>query len=134
VTRTAPTEPRTGGLGVAEGIVLLAGLYLIVVPWLTGGFDGLIPLVASDLVVGLALSLLAVAHAVAFDRMRGLSWVIPVLGLWVVVSPLAISHQGQQRPGPTAWLHNSIGGGIALVAGIVVAASALRRITGRTSR
>ncbi|HEX4723917.1 MAG TPA: SPW repeat protein [Pseudonocardiaceae bacterium] len=126
MTRTAPAQRSTTRIGVAEGLVLLAGLYLIVVPFVVG-YEGLGQLVFSDVVVGLALSLLAVAHALAFDRVRGLSWVVPVLGAWVVVSPLAMGHQGEPPATPAAWLHNSIAGGVVLVAGLVIAVAALRR-------
>lgn len=126
MVRTAPTGRRTRGTGIAEGLVLLSGLYLIVMPWVVG-YGDLAQLVLSDMVVGLALSLLAVGHVMAFDRMRALSWVIPVLGLWAVLSPLAIYSQGDPQPTTTAWLHNSIGGGVALVAGVVVTVMAVRR-------
>src|ERR1043165_960106 len=124
MTRTAPTG-QVRGVGTPAGLVLLAGLYLIVVPWLVG-YDDQARLVLSNTIVGLALALLAVGHTLAPDRMRGLSWVLPVLGLWVVLSPLAIP-SGDQAPTPAIWLHNSIGGGVALVAGLVIATWALRR-------
>lgn len=130
VTRMAPAQrrekSRNGGVGIAEGLILLAGLYLIMVPWILR-YDGLVQLVLSNMVIGLALALLGVGHALAFDRLRGLSWVVPVLGLWVVLSPLATYHEGDTRPTMTIWLNNSITGGIALLAGLCVAAVAIRR-------
>jgi len=126
MTRTTPAKRTTNPVGVAEGLVLLSGLYLIVAPFLVG-FLGLGQLIFSDIVVGLVLSLLAVAHTMAFDRVRALSWVIPVLGAWVVVSPLAMGRDGQPPATATAWLHNSIAGAVALVAGLVIAVAAARR-------
>src|SRR5947208_1991704 len=125
VIRAAPGR-RGWQIGIAEGLVLLSGLYLIIMPWLVG-YGDLAQLVLSDMIVGLALSLLAVGHAVAFDRLRALSWVMPALGLWAVLSPLAIYSQSNPQPTTTAWLHNSIGGGVALIAGIVVTVAAARR-------
>jgi len=136
MTRIAPgrqrNEQRIGALGIAEGLVLLSGLYLIMLPWIFR-YDGLVPLVLSNLIVGVALTLLGVGHAVAFDRLRGLSWVVPVLGLWVALSPLVTSQQDGTRPTATVWLNNAFTGGIALVAGVCVAIVALRRTSRDTS-
>ena len=133
MTRTAPAQRHDGVIGIAEGLVLLAGLYLIMVPWILH-YDGLVQLVLSNMVVGLALALLAVGHAMAFDRLRGLSWVVPVLGLWVALSPLATYHPGDTRPTATIWWNNSVTGGVALLAGLCVAIAATRRGGERTNK
>jgi hypothetical protein len=130
MTPTAPTERRTretgAGIGIAEGLVVLAGLYLIMAPWLVS-YHGLIQVVLSNIVVGLLLIVLGIAHAAAFHRLRGVSWVIPVLGLWIVLSPLAIFHPGDPRPTSTVWLNNAIGGAIAVLAGVAITIAAARR-------
>lgn len=116
--------------GVLHGLLLLTGLWLLLSPWLVG-FDGLSQLAVSNTVSGLALALLAVGDAVAFDRMRGVSWVLPVIGIWVALSPLAIYHHWVPGLMPSVWIANAVTGGIVLLAGAGVTALSLGRDLGK---
>ncbi|OBG67063.1 SPW repeat protein [Mycobacterium sp. E3339] len=70
---------------VTFGLALLTGLYVAASPWLVG-FGATGSLATSDLIVGIAAAFLAYGFATALDRAHGLTWTMPVLGLWVVVS------------------------------------------------
>lgn len=75
---------------VTFGMALLTGLYVAVSPWIVG-FSGTAALGTSDLIVGIAVAFLAYGFATTLDRSHGMTWTMPVLGLWVVVSPWVVS-------------------------------------------
>lgn len=68
------------------GLTLLTGLYVAVSPWIVG-FSATRSLGTSDLIVGIAVAFLAYGFATALDRAHGMTWTLPVLGVWVIVSP-----------------------------------------------
>ena len=69
---------------VTFGLALLTGLYVAASSWIVG-FSG--SLATSDLIVGIAVAFLAYGFATALDRAHGMTWTLPVLGVWVIVSP-----------------------------------------------
>src|SRR5947209_2635481 len=71
---------------VTFGLALLTGLYVAASPWLVG-FSGTGSLATSDLIVGIAVAFLAYGFATALDRAHGMTWTLPVLGVWLVVAP-----------------------------------------------
>ncbi|HEY3994394.1 MAG TPA: SPW repeat protein [Mycobacterium sp.] len=66
------------------GLALLTGLYVATSSWIVG-FSG--SLATSDLIVGIAVAFLAYGFATTLDRAHGMTWTLPVLGVWVIVSP-----------------------------------------------
>ncbi|UXA07445.1 SPW repeat protein [Mycobacterium sp. SMC-2] len=70
---------------VTFGMAMLTGLYVAASPWMVG-FGATGSLATSDLIVGIAAAFLAYGFATALDRTHGLTWTMPVLGLWVIVS------------------------------------------------
>jgi hypothetical protein len=71
---------------VTFGLVLLTGLYVAASPWIVG-FNATASLATSDLIVGIAAAFLAYGFATTLDRAHGMTWTLPVLGVWVIVSP-----------------------------------------------
>ncbi|ORV81330.1 hypothetical protein AWC11_26145 [Mycobacterium interjectum] len=71
---------------VTFGLALLTGLYVAASPWIVG-FSATASLATSDLIVGIAVAFLAYGFATALDRAHGMTWTLPVLGVWVIVSP-----------------------------------------------
>ena len=69
---------------VTFGLALLTGLYVAASSWIVG-FSG--SLATSDLIVGIAVAFLAYGFATTLDRAHGMTWTLPVLGVWVIVSP-----------------------------------------------
>ncbi len=67
------------------GLALLAGLYVAASPWIVG-FSATSSLATSDLIVGIAAAFLAYGFATTLDRAHGMTWTLPVLGVWVIVS------------------------------------------------
>ncbi|MGE2814830.1 SPW repeat protein [Mycobacterium heidelbergense] len=70
---------------VTFGLALLTGLYVAVSPWIIG-FSETRSLAMCDLIVGIAVAFLAYGFASALDRAHGMTWTLPVLGVWVIVS------------------------------------------------
>jgi SPW repeat len=70
---------------ITFGLALLTGLYVAASPWMVG-FGATASLATSNLIVGIAAAFLAYGFATALDRAHGLTWTMPVLGGWVVVS------------------------------------------------
>jgi hypothetical protein len=88
---------------VTDGLLMLSGLYAAASPWIVGfgGFDNagaLIPSIAgannltlSNLMCGLTVAVLALAFGAAYGRTHGMSFVVPLLGIWLIVSPWIIA-------------------------------------------
>jgi hypothetical protein len=74
------------GAHVTFGLALLTGLYAAASPWIVG-FSATRGLAVCDLIAGIAVAVLAYEFATALDRTHGLTWTMPVLGLWLVFSP-----------------------------------------------
>ncbi|OBG63001.1 MULTISPECIES: SPW repeat protein [unclassified Mycobacterium] len=70
---------------VTFGLALLTGLYVAASPWLVG-FSATGSLATSNLIAGVAAAFLAYGFATALDRAHGLTWTMPVLGMWVIAS------------------------------------------------
>jgi hypothetical protein len=70
---------------VTFGLALLTGLYVAASPWIVG-FSGTASLATNDLIAGIAAAFLAYGFATTLDRAHGMTWTLPVLGVWVIVS------------------------------------------------
>ncbi|MET9001680.1 SPW repeat protein [Amycolatopsis sp. Hca4] len=117
--RIPASRHRTVVLGAAAGLVLLAGLYLVLAPWVTG-FGGAGVLALSDTLVGLVLIALAIART-ATRRLALIGWVIPVLGAWAAVSPWLLRNGGETQPSAGALVGNVVAGLVVVVAGVALA-------------
>jgi SPW repeat len=71
---------------VTFGLALLTGLYVAASPWIVG-FSATRSLGMCDLIAGIAVAFMAYGFARALDRTHGLTWTLPVLGLWLIFSP-----------------------------------------------
>ena len=73
---------------VVDGLTFLGGLYLAASSWIVG-FSGR-DLHINNLIVGVALSVIALGLAAAFGRTHGMTWVVPVIGAWTIVAPWVV--------------------------------------------
>lgn len=97
-----------------DGLTVLTGLYLAVSPWVVG-FHRFTTLTANDLIVGVALALLALGFASAYGRTHGIAWVAPVIGVWTIIAPWVVS--GHVATAATIW-SNVLAGILAVVLGL----------------
>ncbi|MFF7853335.1 SPW repeat protein [Streptomyces sp. NPDC007904] len=116
-----------GGRDVAlvDGPVFLLGLYCAVSPWILHYTTSQPALVTHNLIVGVAIGLLALGFTAAPARMYGLSWAMCALGVWMIVSPWIV---GQDPDAGVIW-NNLIIGALALILGAVCAATAAKSAT-----
>jgi SPW repeat len=96
------------------GLTLLASVYAAVSPWVIG-FDGTRALAVNDFVVGIVCVALAFAFGMGLDRSHGLTWTLPVLGVWFIVSPWVL--HGVSPHGSMIW-SNVIAGAVLTVLGL----------------
>jgi len=96
------------------GLTLLAAVYAAVSPWIVG-FDGTRALAVNDFIVGIVCVALAFTFAMALDRSHGMTWTLPVLGVWFIVSPWVL--HGVSPHGSMIW-SNVIAGAVLTVLGL----------------
>jgi hypothetical protein len=96
------------------GLTLLAAVYAAVSPWIIG-FDGTRALAVNDFIVGVVCVALAFGFAMALDRSHGMTWTLPVLGVWFIVSPWVL--HGVSPHGSMIW-SNVIAGAVLTVLGL----------------
>ncbi|MFI6405460.1 SPW repeat protein [Streptomyces sp. NPDC050548] len=109
-------------VALVDGPVFLLGLYCAVSPWILHYTTSQPALVPHNLIIGIAIGLLALGFTRAPERMYGLSWAMSALGVWMIVSPWIVG----DNPDKGVILNNVIIGGLAVLLGIVCAATAAR--------
>ena len=110
-------------LQVAEGLMVLAGLYAAASSWIVG-FSGQTSLMMSNLICGLAVALLAAGYATTYGRTHGIAFVAPLLGVWLIVSPWLVSGVSTSTG---MILSNVIVGAVVVVLGTAGMAMAMTR-------
>lgn len=100
---------------VIDGLVLLAGLYAAISPWVVHFHATSPDLAASDLVVGLGLAAIGLGLILAPRRAFALCWVSAVLGVWLIISPW-VATVGNTATRDIIW-NNAVTGAAALVLG-----------------
>ncbi|MGH3856775.1 MAG: SPW repeat protein [Pseudonocardiaceae bacterium] len=96
------------------GLTFLTGLYLAISPWVVG-FTRFPSLTVNDLIVGVALAVLALGFASGSGRGRAVAWVAPVIGVWTIIAPAIVS--GHVATTATIW-SNVVTGVIAVLLGL----------------
>ncbi|AZM48690.1 hypothetical protein DMB38_25460 [Streptomyces sp. WAC 06738] len=102
-----------GGVIALEGLILLAGLFAAISPWVVH-FTGNTNLTINNLIVGIAVALIGLGLALAPERTSGLAWLTIPLGAWLVISPWVVT---VTHGAPTAaiWANCFVGGVTALL-------------------
>lgn len=81
---------RLGASGqavVIDGLVLLAGAWLAISPWVVG-FNTFAPhLTVNNLILGITIGVIALGLTMVPSRMYRLSWAMAAIGVWVIISP-----------------------------------------------
>ncbi|MEU8651367.1 SPW repeat protein [Streptomyces sp. NPDC048737] len=115
-----------GGRDVAlvDGPVFLLGLYCAVSPWILHYTASQPALVTHNLIVGIAIGLLALGFTAAPARMYGLSWAMCALGTWMIVAPWIVG----DSPDAGVIVNNIVIGALALVLGLVCAGTAAKSV------
>ncbi|WNF26138.1 SPW repeat protein [Streptomyces sp. C11-1] len=113
-----------GGRDVAlvDAPVFLVGLYCAVSPWVLHFTASQPALVTHNLVMGIAIAVLALGFTVMPERMYGLSWAMCAIGAWVIVSTWVVG----SSPDAGIIISNIIVGGLTILLGMACAGAAAR--------
>lgn len=74
-----------------SGVNVLAGVWLMLAPWILG-YSEVTAAVANDIIIGLAVFVLALVREGKPLEYEGLSWTNFVLGLWLLVAPFVAGY------------------------------------------
>lgn len=107
---------------LVDGPVFLLGLYCAVSPWILHYTTSQPALVPHNLIVGIAIGLLALGFTAAPARMYGLSGAMCALGVWMIVSPWIV---GTSPDAGVIW-NNVVVGALTLALGVMCALTASR--------
>ncbi|RVU27740.1 hypothetical protein EOT10_05420 [Streptomyces antnestii] len=113
-----------GGRDVAlmDAPVFLIGLYCAISPW-TVHFSASQPELAThNLIMGIAIGVLAVGFAVTPTRMYGLSWAMCAMGVWLIIAPWIVG----SSPDKGVILNNVILGGLTVLLGALCAGLSMK--------
>ncbi|SFC71009.1 SPW repeat protein [Streptomyces aidingensis] len=73
---------------LVDAPVFLAGLYCAISPWVVNNFATAQPnLVVHNLIVGVALGLIALGFTLTPERVYGMSWALCAIGAWMFATP-----------------------------------------------
>ncbi|HEU4671793.1 MAG TPA: SPW repeat protein [Candidatus Limnocylindrales bacterium] len=81
----------------ASGLSVLAGLWLLISPWVLGFSDRQNPL-WNAVILGIVIAVLAFIRAGGWYSAIWLAWVNLVLGIWVFISPWVLGFADQNAP------------------------------------
>ncbi|MFF0304248.1 SPW repeat protein [Streptomyces sp. NPDC004562] len=110
-----------------DGPVFLLGLYCAASPWILHYTTSQPPLVTHNLIMGIAIALLALGFTRAPERMYGLSWAFCALGVWMIIAPWIVG----DSPDAGVIVNNIVIGALAVVLGLLCAGTAARSTTRR---
>ncbi|WP_040787006.1 SPW repeat protein [Nocardia pneumoniae] len=112
------------------GCMFLTGLYIAISPWVVG-FNGFPTLTGNNLIVGIALAMLALGFASVYGRTHGIVWAAPLIGVWTIVAPWIVS--GDVDTASTIW-NNVVAGAVAVLLGLGSMLLGMRRTAGLQGR
>ncbi|MBL1084620.1 SPW repeat protein [Streptomyces actinomycinicus] len=113
-----------GGRDVAlvDGPVFLLGLYCAASPWIVHYSANQPALATHNLILGIAIGLLALGFTRAPERMYGLSWAMCAMGIWMIIAPWIVG----RAPDAGVIVNNIVIGALALALGLVCAGTAAK--------
>ena len=111
-------------VALVDGPVFLlgGGLYCAASPWIVHYTTSQAALVTHNLIMGIAIALLALGFTRAPERMYGLSWAMCALGVWLIISPWIVG----TRPDAGVVVNNVVIGALALTLGMMCAVTAAK--------
>ena len=103
-----------GQVAFASGINAIAGIWLIVAPFLLDYSDESDNALWNDIVVGAAILVIAAIRVFGAYRAAALSWLNVALGVWLILAPFIVDYSEHDTP---LW-NDIIVGAIVVVFGI----------------
>jgi hypothetical protein len=104
-------------VAMIDAPIFLVGLYCIISPWVVGFSASQADFATHNLIIGIAIGLLALGFTMAPERMYGMSWALCAVGIWLAVSPWVLL---TDPPMSLAW-NNIIVGALTFLLGLMAA-------------
>ncbi|MBA4863138.1 SPW repeat protein [Streptomyces sp. PSKA54] len=114
---------------LVDAPVFLIGLYCAASPWILHFGASQPALVGHNLIMGVAIGLLALGFTVNPARMYGLSWAMCAIGVWMIISPWVVG----RGPDAGVILNNVLIGALTVLLGLVCAGAAAKTGRGTTT-
>ncbi|UQA96946.1 SPW repeat protein [Streptomyces halobius] len=111
---------------LVDGPVFLVGLYCAASPWIVHYTASQPALLTHNLILGIAIALLAIGFTATPDRMYGLSGAMCAMGAWLIVSPWIV---GSGPDAGVIWNNVVVGALTFLLGAMCVAVAARARRT-----
>ncbi|MFJ8440300.1 SPW repeat protein [Kitasatospora griseola] len=119
----------TAGQGT-EALAICAGLFLAISPWVVG-FSGFTGLAISNLVLGIAYTVLMAGYGPAWGRTHARAWACAVIGVWTIIAPWAVNGGAHIR---RTILTNVITGGVMTLLALAAVGMVFAGATGAARR
>jgi hypothetical protein len=87
----ATDAKRRGNAQAMSFMNVVAGIWLVVAPWILG-YSDLSAALWNDVVVGVAIIVLAGIRAASPARFIPVSWANVLLGLWLILAPFVLQY------------------------------------------
>jgi hypothetical protein len=114
-----------------DGLVLLTGLYAAISPWVVHFRASSFDLAVNNLIIGIALAVLGLGMTTAGDRVYRLSWVCPIVGVWLIISPWVVPASHGAGAG-VIW-NNVVVGVVTCLLGLAALGMVMDTVTGRAA-
>ncbi|WP_055489179.1 SPW repeat protein [Streptomyces sp. TP-A0356] len=106
----------SNGAIVIEGLLVLAGVYAAISPWVLH-FSAAEPnITVNNLIVGITVGLIGLGLTTAPEAMFRLAWVVAPLGVWLLISPWVVTATHGARAG-IIW-NNCVVGAVTMLLGL----------------
>ncbi|WP_328535799.1 SPW repeat protein [Streptomyces sp. NBC_00344] len=105
-----------------EAPVFLVGLYCAASPWILHFTGNQSALATHNLIMGIAIGLMALAITIAPGRMMGLGGAMSVIGVWMIIAPWIV---GSNPDRGIIW-NNAVIGGLTILLGLLCAGVGMR--------
>ncbi|GAA2585150.1 SPW repeat protein [Dactylosporangium fulvum] len=110
---------------VIDGLVLLAGAWLAISPWVVHFNTSAPSVTINNLILGVLVAVIALGLTWTPARMYRLSWAMVAVGIWVIIVPFVT---GQVSAG-VVWT-NAITGGVTVLLGLAAVGTLLSTTMG----
>lgn len=114
----------------ASGLNIIAGLWLIIAPFALG-YSNIDAAMWNDVLVGIAVVILAGIRTATPGRYTGFSWTNVALGVWLIIAPFVLQYGAAAVGNAGAAFWNDILLGIAVAALAWASAASTSRIAHR---
>ncbi|WP_280385866.1 SPW repeat protein [Nocardia wallacei] len=116
--RTGTADGKLGGpsASTVNGLVLLAGLFTAITPWVFADFADAPRLVVSNLILGIGVAIIGLVLTLLPARGYASSWVLIPIGAWEILTPWIVGPDITTIVWVNVWM-----GGIITVLGLAAA-------------